>query len=106
MQLDEIFRKRRKTEANAIFMCRNLIMLMIIALLIGYTVFLVLNVCKDVPILKTESRTESSLRPPKVKLEFDHKFSIACSFGFNSKLTEHTLCSFCIGRRMTNFINH
>ena len=96
MQLDNIFRrsKYRKTEPTSIIMCRNFVMIIILALLIGYTILLIINIRNDVPILKTESRTENSLRLPTVNLEFDYNFFIGCGFGYNSKLTEHTRYSF------------
>ncbi|CAG8604574.1 9544_t:CDS:2 [Paraglomus brasilianum] len=87
MQLDEMYRRHRKTESKAILMCRRFIMFIIIALLAGYTILLIINILNDIPILKTQSRTESSLRLPTVKIEFDYKFFIFCALGYQNGTT-------------------
>ncbi|CAG8491434.1 8343_t:CDS:2 [Paraglomus occultum] len=85
MRLEEIFRKSRKTEPKAIVICRKLILLVIIALLIGYTAYLIINICNDIPILKTESRTDSVLRLPTVKFGFDYRYTVDCTLAsYNS----------------------
>jgi|SRR6185312_7721657 len=94
MQLDEIFRRRRKTESTALVICRAFIMIMVIALLAGYMTLLIIDIFNDVPILKTEARTVSGLRLPTIQLEFDYKFFLGCVLSYTSKLTEHTQCSY------------
>ncbi|CAG8635604.1 4072_t:CDS:2, partial [Paraglomus occultum] len=59
-------------------------MLTIIFLLIGYTIHLIIDIRDDVPILKTESRTDDSLRFPTVTLEFDYNFTIFCALAYNN----------------------
>ena len=77
-------------------MCRNFVMIITLALLIVYAVYLIIIIRNDIPTLKTQSRTETSLRLPTIKFKFDYKFIINCAFGYYSKLIEHTRCSFCL----------
>ena len=92
MKLDEIFRKYRKTEPKSIIICRNFVMIIIVALLMGYSVYLIINILNDVPTLKTQSRTESGLRLPTMKFTFDYKFIMTCAFAYYSKSTVSVFC--------------
>jgi len=81
--------KKRKTELPSIRACRFLIMVIILALLLGYAIILTLNVVHDTPFVTTKFKPVDSLSLPTLIINYAFNFNITCFFVYSKYLNIH-----------------
>ncbi|CAG8554617.1 27544_t:CDS:2 [Gigaspora margarita] len=86
MALGKIFRKERKTEPMSVFLLRIIVTTLFIFILVGYSVFLILDVCNDHPAIQSSFIEVNSFPVPElmfldipVKTYFDCYFTYAAN---------------------------
>ncbi|CAG8548122.1 19346_t:CDS:2 [Gigaspora margarita] len=86
MALGKIFRKERKTEPISVFWLRIIVTTLFIFILVGYSIFLILDVCNDHPAIQSSFIEVNSFPVPElmfldipVKTYFDCYFTYAAN---------------------------
>ncbi|CAG8633899.1 15235_t:CDS:2 [Dentiscutata heterogama] len=96
MALSEIFRKDRKTEPMSVFLLRLIVATLLLIILLGYSLFLILDIYNDHPAIQSSFTEENSLPVPVLMfLNIPVKSHIECYFTYavNSTRENNKACT-------------
>ncbi|KAF0550198.1 hypothetical protein F8M41_024944 [Gigaspora margarita] len=88
MALGKIFRKERKTEPISVFWLRIIVTTLFIFILVGYSIFLILDVCNDHPAIQSSFIEVNSFPVPELMfLDIPVKTYFECYFTYAANNT-------------------
>ncbi|KAF0499959.1 hypothetical protein F8M41_020365 [Gigaspora margarita] len=82
MILGDLFQKNRRTEPVSIYWLRVFVIILLLAILIGYILLISLDIYNDQPIIKNSFIEETSFLVPAVSIVFINKTRISCFFEY------------------------